>query len=244
MSCKFQSTSNCNLAKSLQIPVTNYNLNVNITKLQLCIICSIQMLSLYFFFSYTYWPYELPQHVRIHACHWTRIVNIMCIQHQHHCITPHSLKMNTTKWSSKNDHILLITGCGLGCHLLKHGKKSKKFECLAAAMHEQGIVFKSRMLQDKFKGLLEAACKEAVEEMCWMGYECLWLEAKEEATHVRIWHRIRTNCEEVKSHVPAPLPLLLMSMLVTWITTTHLVEEVDDYTKMKAVSLFMLFFTY
>ena len=37
---------------------------------------------------------------------------------------------------------------------------------------------------------------------------------------VKIWQRIRTNCEErVKLHVPDPLPLLLMSMLITWITT-------------------------
>ena len=88
--------------------------------------------------------------------------------------SPHTAsKMNTAKWSTENDHMLLVTGHSLGCHLLKHGKKSKKFKQLAATMHEQGIVFKSRMLQDKFKGLLEAACKEAVEEMCWMGYECL-----------------------------------------------------------------------
>ena len=109
------------------------------------------------------------------------------------------------KCSSKNDHILLVTGRGLGCHLLKHGEKSKKFERLAAAMHEQGIVFKSRTLQDKFEGLLEAARKEAAEETRRTGYERPRSEAEEEAA--------------------------------------RLVEEADDYAKMKAVSLFTLFFT-
>ena len=61
------------------------------------------------------------------------------------------------------------------------------------------------MLQDKFKGLLEAARKEAAEETRQMGYECPWSEAEEEAA--------------------------------------RLVEEADDYAKMKAVSLFTLFFT-
>ena len=115
-------------------------------------------------------------------------------------------KTNTMKWSSKNDYILLVTGCGLSCHLLKHGEKSKKFECLAAAMHKQCIVFKSHMLQDKFEGLLVAACKEVAEGTCQTGYEYPRSEAKEEAM--------------------------------------HLVKEADDYAKMKAVSLFVLFFTY
>ena len=72
-------------------------------------------------------------------------------------------------------------------------------------MHEQGIVFKSRTLQDKFEGLLEAARKEAAEETRRMGYECPRSEAEEEAA--------------------------------------RLVKEADDYAKMKAVSLFTLFFT-
>ena len=54
-------------------------------------------------------------------------------------------KSKPAKWSSDNDHLLLVTGHGLSCYIDEHGQKSKKFNQLTAAMHEQGVHFKKNL---------------------------------------------------------------------------------------------------
>ena len=64
-------------------------------------------------------------------------------------------------------------------------------------------ISRKKTFQEKFEGLLEAACKERTEDPRQTGYECPQSEAEEEAT--------------------------------------QLVEEADDYAKMKKLSLFRFF---